>query len=157
MHLRKGSTDDSEWIIKSLIDGANEGHFGPSMKFQAKEFLKAVIKSGGAQMMKLRGGIQAPTFVKMELTVADIDGVPASFLICCDDNDGIEIHLAGTLKKFRKNGCFNRLVEEVIKNHSESRIYARCYKKSSWAIKGLEKLNFQTTKHGDPIELTLSK
>ncbi len=157
MHLRLGSTDDSKWIVESLIEGADDGHFGPSMKFQAKEFLHAIIENGGVHMMKLRGGIHAPAFVQMELTVAELDGVPASFLICCKENDSVEIQLAGTLKEFRRNGCFNRLVKRVIENDSKSRIYARCYKQSSWAIKAFEKLHFKITKHGDPIELTLSK
>ena len=157
MHIRKGNIDDLIWIGNLLIEGANEGHFGPSMSYQAMVFLQAVIQSGGVQMIKLRGGIKAPVFVPMELTVAEVDGNPASFLICCKEGSDVEIHLAATIKRFRKNGCFSKLVMNAIINNSNCLVYARCYKKSTSAIKGLKKLNFKPTKKGNPIELTLAK
>ncbi|MBO2615337.1 hypothetical protein [Shewanella algae] len=154
MKVRLGLANDVEWISKLLIDGANEGHYLPTIKSKAKELVQSVVANGGVQMVKLRSSVHAPVFVQMDLTVAEIDGIPASFLICCRDADEVEIHLAGTLKKFRKKGCFNRLVSEAIRNYSGSRIYARCYKKSSWAINGLESINFKVTKDGNPIEMT---
>jgi len=156
MNVRPGSVEDIEWISKLLIEGANEGHYLPTIKFQAKELVQSVVVNGEVQMVKLRGSVQAPEFIKMDLTVAEMDGFPASFLICCKDANEVEIHLAGTLKKFRKNGCFNRLVIEAVTNYGNSRIYARCYKKSSWAINGLEAINFKITKDGNPVELTLA-
>ncbi len=157
MHLRQGTMNDSTWIAKLLVEGAIDGHFGNSMKLQALVFLNAIIESGGVQMIKLRGNIQAPTFVPMELTVAEVDGVPASFLICSKESGAVEIHLAGTKKTFRKNGCFTRLVSDAISKNKNSRIYARCYKRSSVAIKRLKNLNFKPTKKGEPLELTFSK
>jgi len=157
MNIRSGSVKDIDWIAKLLIEGANEGHYLPTIKLQAKNLVQSVIDNGGVNIVKLRGSVQCPVFIKMDLTVAETDGFPVSFLICCEDINEVEIHLAGTLKGFRKNGCFNKLVNQAIINYRRSRIYARCYKKSSWAIKGLEALNFKITKNGNPIELTLSR
>lgn len=157
MHIRKGTIDDIKWISSLLTDGVNDGHYSPSMKCQTMDFLQSVIENGGVNLMKLRGVIQKPAFIKMELTVAELDGVPASFLICAKENNEVEIHLAGTVKRFRKNGCFTRLVSDAITKYSNYHVYARCYKKSSWAVEGLKKLDFKPTKTGNPIELTLSK
>ncbi len=157
MKIRQGLADDSTWIVKLLIEGANEGHFGQSLKYQAEPFLQSIIENGGINMVKLRETIQAAIFVPMELSVAEIEGTPASFLICCKDNNEVEVHLAATLESFKRKGCFNKLVSATIINHKKSRIYARCYKKSTLAVNGLKKLNFKITKSGDPIELTLSK
>lgn len=155
MKIRKGSSNDSQWIVELLKKGASDGHFSPTMQVQAEGFLSSVIDSGGVKMMKLRGSIQAPVFVPMELSVIEIDGVPASFLICCKDNNEVEIHLAGTKELFKNKGCFTSLVNDTALKNSNSRIYARCYKTSSLAIDVLKKLNFKVTKSGDPIELTL--
>ncbi|MBF4374426.1 hypothetical protein EAY46_15260 [Vibrio anguillarum] len=149
---------DLHWIANLLLEGADDGHFLPSIKSQAMVFLHAIVESGGVTMIKIRGDVQSPTFVPMEITVAEFDGTPASFLICCKEHDAIEIHLAGTQKSFRKKGCFNQLVSDAIsKNSSISRVYARCYTNSSKAIQGLKKMNFKPTKSGNPIELTLSR
>ncbi len=157
MNIRQGSADDLKWIVKLLIKGTNDGHFTPTMKLQAKGFLKSVIENGGVRMRKLRDSIQPPVFVPMELFVAEIDEVPASYLICCKDNNEVEIHLAGTKESFKKKGCFTSLVNNVVLNNIDSKIYARCYKNSFLAIDVLKNLDFKVTKSGDPIELTLQK
>lgn len=155
--LRPGNTNDSAWIVNLLKEGVRDGHYGPAMKFQATEFIQSIFERGGVHMIKMRGGIQAPTFVHASISIAEEAGSPAAFLVCCTDESGAEIHLAGTEKKFRGKGHFNALVKDLIKNNQESKIYARCYAKSSWAISALKKLNFEITKDGNPIELTLSR
>lgn len=155
MIIRSGTYQDIIWITKLLIEGANDGHYLSTVKDQAKELLQNIVANGGVQVMKLRGSIQAPVFLRMNLTIAEIDGNPVSFLVCSIEPNEVEIYLAGTLKKSRRHGCFNNLVTEAVSTYSNNRIYARCYKKSSWAIKGLESLNFKITKSGNPIELAL--
>ena len=157
MQIRQGSSGDLHWIVKLLKEGAKDGHFSPTMQFQSEGFLNSVIENGGVQMMKLRNTIQAPVFVSMELSVVEVDEVPASFLICCKENNEVEIHLAGTKAPFKKKGCFTCLVNDAVLKNSNSKIYVRCYKKSSEAIDALKKLNFKVTKGGDPIELVLAK
>lgn len=106
-------------------------------------------------MLKLRGGAQVPCFAKATLAVAEIDGVAASFVVSLVDEHEIEIHLAGTSKAFRRKGCFGVLVQhEVSKSPSGSRIFARCYKKSTWAVNALKKQGFKLTKNGDPQEFS---
>lgn len=157
MEIRKGSSDDLHWIVRLLKEGAREGHFSPTMQMQAEGFLNSVIEHGGVQMIKLRNSIQAPVFVPMELSVAEIDDSPASFLICCKENNEVEVHLAGTKNGFQRKGCFTYLVQDAISKNTNSKIYARCYRKSSIAIDALKKLNFEVTTSGDPIELVLAK
>lgn len=157
MKIRKGSSGDLHWIVKLLKEGAKCGHFSPTIQFEAEGYLNSVIENGGVQMIKLRNSIQAPAFVPMVLSVAEIDGSPASFLICCIENKEVEVHLAATKTPFKRKGCFTYLVKDAISKNQNSKIYARCYKKSSLAIDALKKLNFEVTNGGDPIELVLAK
>lgn len=155
--LRDANPKDSAWLVSMLKEGARDGHYGPAMKYQSKEFIQSIFENGGIYMVKMRGGIQDPSFVHASISIVDDHDSPVAFLVCCKDENGAEVHLAGTEKKARGKGYFNMLIKDLIKNNGESRIYARCYKKSSWAITALTKLNFAITKDGDPIELTLGK
>ncbi len=156
--VRRGMPKDANWIAFLLKEGAKDGHFGPTLVAQAPALLDAIFKNGGMMMMKLRDGIQAPCFVSAEVLVAELEGKAASFLILIRDETGIELHLAGTKKSSRRNGCFRALVRHVVAKHEKNmRIFARCYKKSTWAIEGLKKEGFKTTKAGDPVELTLCR
>ncbi|MGE4503693.1 MAG: hypothetical protein AB7D03_12545 [Thiomicrospira sp.] len=157
MKIRKGSSEDFHWIVKLLKEGAKNGHFLPVMQSQAEGFLNSVIENGGVNMIKIRTHVQSPVFVPMTLSVAEIDGFPASFLICCIENKEIEVHLAGTKMDFKRQGCFTYLVEDVVSKNLNSKIYARCYKKSSFAIDAFKKLNFEVTNAEEPIELVLAK
>lgn len=157
MEIRKGSSRDLRWIVKLLKEGARGGHFSPTMQMQAEGFLNHVIKHGGVKMIKLRNGIQSPAFVPMELSVAEIGGSPVSFLICCKENNEVEVHLAGTKTPFKQKGCFTNLVQDAISKNPNSKFYARCYRKSSIAIDALKKLNFEIATGGEPIELVLAK
>lgn len=157
MEIRQGSSGDLHWIVKLLKEGAKVGHFSPTMQLEAEGFLSSVIQNGGVQMIKLRNSIQAPVFVPMTLSVAEVNGSAVSFLICCKENNEVEIHLAGTKASFKQKGCFTHLVKDAISKNLNSKIYARCYKKSSLAINTLKKLNFEVTNGGDPIELVLDK
>ncbi|MCL1075416.1 hypothetical protein [Shewanella dokdonensis] len=157
MEIRKGSSSDLRWIVKLLKEGARDGHFLPTMQMQAEGYLNSVIEHGGVQMIKLRNSIQAPVFVPMELSVAEIDGSPSSFLVCCKENNEVEVHLAGTKTPFKQKGCFTYLVQDTISKNQNSKIYARCYRKSSIAIDALKKLNFEIAAGGDPIELVHTK
>ena len=153
MEIRQGSSGDLHWVAKLLKEGAKGGHFYPTMQLQAEDFLSSVIEHGGVQMTKIRNGIQDPVFIPMVLSVAEVDGSPASFLICCKENNEVELHLAGTKTPFKQKGCFTLLVKDAISKNPDSKIYARCYKKSSLAIDAFKKLNFEVTNGGDPIEL----
>lgn len=153
--IRAGEISDLAWVCELLREGAKEGHFLPTMTNQAEVLIKSIINNGGVSMIKLRGKIQAPRFIRMDLIVMDVDGNPASFIVTCKEKNELEIHLAGTLKPYRRRGYFRNLIQWIIKNSNKSRIYSRCFKKSSWAINGLKSLGFKTTKVGEPIELSL--
>lgn len=156
--IRSGKQGDMPWIVALLQEGAQQGHFGPTVASQAAPLLNAIFNGGGFMMMKLRGGIQAPCFVTAAVLVAEIDGTPASFLIPLKDGNEVELHLAGTRKQFRRKGCFRELTRyEVGKHTTKVKIFARCYKKSTWAVEALKKENFEITKSGDPVELSLSR
>lgn len=157
MEIRKGSSRDLRWIVKLLKEGARGGHFSPTMQIQSEGFLNSVINHGGVQMIKLRNSIQAPVFVPMELSVAEIGGSPVSFLICCKENNEVEVHLAGTKTPFKQKGCFTHLVLDAISKNPNSKFYARCYRESSIAIGALKKLNFEVTTGSEPMELVLAK
>jgi hypothetical protein len=74
------------------------------------------------------------------------------------DENSIELHLAGTKKVARRSGGFRELIRyKMSKNSKNMRVFARCYKKSTWAVEGLKKEGFEITKSGDPVELTLHR
>lgn len=155
VNIRNGSVQDSNWIIKLLEQGARDGHYGPSLSFQAKEFMQSILETGSVRLVKARGSIKAPVVIEADVLVAEFGETPASFIICFKEQGEVEIHLAGTVKEFRGKGCFRKLTVEAIKKYQGSKIYARCYEKSSWAIQALTKLGLKVTKKGNPVELTL--
>ena len=155
--IRGGEPKDTYWIVSLLKEGAQGGHFSPTVVDQSPAILNAIFENGGFVMLKLRGGIQAPTFVPAEIAVAEIDGEGVSFLIILREGNNIELHLAATKRSARRKGCFKKLILYAVEQHNKrKRLFARCYKKSSWAIEGLKKEGFTITKDGDPIELSLN-
>ena len=84
---------------------------------------------------------------RVDIIVAEVDGLPASFLYCAHDEDGsVELHLAATKKEFRRRGCFNLLIKNALDIYSNcSNIYVRCYEKSTFAKDALNKLGFTST------------
>lgn len=154
LKIRAANTTDINWIEPLLREGSRGGHFGPTVASQANALLNAILQYGGFQILKLRNGIQAPVFVNASILVAELNGTPASFSITLDDGSEIELHLAGTMKTHQRNGCFLALVEQIKKQKTQKRLFARCYKKSTWAVTGLTKAGFKITKQGDPVEMT---
>jgi len=154
--IRQGELADVSWITSLLKEGSRSGHFSPTVEDQAYGLLTSIINNDGLIMIKLRGGIQAPNFVPASILVAEIENEPASFLILLKEKKEIELHLAATKKKFRRKGCFRALIQHVISEHSDSeKIFSRCYKKSTWAMKALIEEGFEITKNGNPLELAL--
>lgn len=152
--IRAGNQADVKWIERLLRVGTSEGHFGPTVGMQAPALLSTTLSDGGFNMLKLRNGKPTPVFMSAKLAVADLDGQPASFVLTLEDSTEVEIHLAATIKEFRRNGCFDALSNSVIAEHSKTkRVFARCYKKSSWAQAALVELGFIVCATGDPIEL----
>lgn len=156
--IRKGISTDISWVTNLLIEGTQSGHFPRTLAVQAPDLLGSILNSGGITMTKLRGEIQAPRFVFADILVAEVDGNPVSFLIPIRDVDGVELHLAGTKKPARRKGHFRKLIQYEIGRHNNgTRIFARCYSKSTWALEGLKKEGFNISKEGNPVELTLCR
>ena len=159
LNIRKGERADAVWISNLLKDGSRDGHFLYTVAHQADDLLESIFQNGGLSIFKLRDNLQEPVaqFVKADILVAELYNSAASFLILLIENNKIELHLAATKKQFRRKGCFSALVEHVIKNYRGSyKIFARCYKKSTWAIKALKSKGFViTSTNNDPIELSL--
>lgn len=156
--IRAALVKDREWMVSELQEGAKQRHFGPLVGVQGGALFNEIIVNGGFQMLKLRGGINAPCFVNASISVAELDGEPISFIISLIDRDEVEIHLAGTKKRYRRQGGFMLLLKNEINKYGKSiKIYARCYKKSTWAIDALRHGGFAITKMGDPVELTFAR
>ncbi len=155
--IRQGTPDDHVWIAKLLAKGANDGHYSPTVGIQAMAMLNAVQRDGGLNMMKMRGEIQMPRFVRATIDVAELNGSAASFVICVIDGSETEIHLSGTRREFRRKGCHRALVRHRIEQlvDGESMI-ARCFKKSTWAVDVLKQEGFALTRPGDPDEFTFT-
>lgn len=153
MRIREGNNDDLLWVSKLLSDGTRDGHFGLDL-LNIKPFLKAIINKQKINFVSLRGKIDVSENYEFRLLVADLDANPTSFIILKIGHDGTELHLAATEKKNRKKGCFKSLIKHVINNSQrKDRIFARCYKNSTYAINALEQMGFIAKGNGDPIEL----
>jgi len=153
--IRDGKESDLPWINELLIEGARDGHFMESMQRDAPHLMRSVLNDGVVRIMKLRAGNIGPVTIKSELKVADIDGQPTSFVVNFIDESEVELHLAGTCRSGRRNGAFSILIDDTVQRFNKNnKVYARCYKKSSWAISAFKKAGFEHSKKGDPIELT---
>lgn len=156
--VRSGNIADASWVVSLLREGAQLGHFSEFVGPTASPLVGEILTKGGFTIVKGRGGLQAPRFINATIKVADLDGEPASFLISLMEKNEVELHLAATRKQLRRKGCFSELTKNEIASHNPSiRIFARCYKKSTWAVEALQKEGFEITKGGDPVELTLSR
>lgn len=154
--VRDVKTSDIDWIEKLLIEGTRLKHFSPTVGSQAHSMLVEAITKKRVEFLMLRNGKKEQYFRGIKIYVAELNGTPASFQICAEDKDAMELHLAGTKKEYRRQGCFRQLVEHALVEHKNTQtIYARCYKKSTWALDGLKKCNFVITREGDTVELTL--
>jgi hypothetical protein len=156
--IRNANSTDLSWIISLLREGSDQGYFAPTVNQEASHIVAYILNNGIIQMMKVRDGGRRPVTIPAYIRVAEFDGKPASFLLCLVENNEIELHLAGTIKSQRNKNCFRRLVaNEVHNNSAASRIYARCYEKSTYAKAAFVKEGFQVTKDGEPCELTFRR
>lgn len=156
MTIRDVNISDIDWITKLLIEGTQLKHFFSTVGNQAYPMLIEAIEKKRLEFSMWRDGKEGKYFRGIKIYVAEINGEPASFLICAEDKNAVELHLAGTKKESRRQGCFEALIKCALEDYQTIQTkYARCYKKSTWAIDGLKKCNFVITKEGDPTELTL--
>ncbi len=156
--IRPAVVEDATWMAPLLREGAREGHFLDTVGFQADPLLHSLLNFGGLTMRKLRRGREEVCTVHGYVWVATVDNEPAAFLICMDDQEGYELHLAGTRSEYLRRGCFKALVGHAIANApSEGRVFARCYPRSTVAVDALRRYGFVRSSSGDPMELDLKR
>lgn len=154
--IRKATRSDAEWISQGLREGSRCGHFSKRMEADASRLIAEILDKGGFEILKWREGSLTRHFTNASILAAEVAGAPAGFLISLLSDQEVELHLAWTLKDFRRKGVFHALVQHQIAECSATlRIFARCYQKSTWAIAAFEKEGFAVTKQGNPMELSL--
>lgn len=152
--VRDAVVDDLRWIEPLLKKGSTDGHFAPTVGKQGGMLVLAALHGSEINMARLRNGTMSMAKVRATVHVAELDTAPSSFLLALHDETGLEVHLAATKREALRNGLFNALVSNAISNAtSTGRVYARCYQKSTWAIRGLEKLGFVVSGGTNPVEL----
>lgn len=156
-NLRAAKQSDIIWIAGMLKDGANEGHFNKSIINSSVGLITAITNNQKINFTAMRGTIDDKQDFYFDLLVLDINDKPVSFLVLKSGQDGLELHLAGTKTQYRRKGYFQHIANHVIQQYKHSRIYARCYKKSTFAMAALKKIGFEKVKDGDPIELELNQ
>lgn len=153
---RKALASDKQWIVAEMIEGKRDGHFRGEIDRQATQIFEAIISKKPICIVSMRNGVTQLQASNYEIFVVELDSIAAGYLITRQTPNEIELHLCGTKKEYRRRGVFAKLVTQAIANSvPTTKIYARCYKKSSWAIAGFEKLGFKVSKLGDPKELIL--
>ena len=156
IHVRQAMHSDAKWISQGLREGSQQRHFSKPMERQAAQLVAEILDRGGFEMLNWREGVLTRSFTKASILAAEIAGAPAGFLITLQGEQEVELHLAWTLKDFRRKGVFHALVQrQIAESSSAPRIFTRCYKKSTWAIAAFEKEGFAVTKQGNPTELSL--
>jgi hypothetical protein len=154
--VRDARADDATWIIRLLTEGAEQGHFAKTVAWQAPALVSEILTKGQILWTKIRGGMQSPSHISARIRVAEIDNEPASFMIVLTNDDEIELHLTATKKKHRRKGCFRALVrDEIAMWTGREKLFARCYKKSTWAKDGLLSEGFTVSDLVEPVEFTL--
>lgn len=142
--IRPFCETDLEWVKELLIYGTKQKHFSSFDQHTAGPMLKDVLSLGSVMFQMIRNDLAEVRPRRVDIIVAEVDGLPASFLYCAHDEDGsVELHLAATKKEFRRKGCFTLLIKNALEKYSNiSKIYVRCYEKSTFAKDALKKLNF---------------
>lgn len=155
--VREGREQDLPWVAQLLKEGVAGRHFNPTVQQQATDLLSEILRCGALDMRKARHGKVYLTRVDARFEVAEINGEPASFLITLSEGNETELHLAGTKKQFRRRGCARRLTQNAIDRvKNQTRIFARCYRASTFAIDNLKKMGFiQDGEDNDTVELAV--
>lgn len=155
LHIRDVEISDAHWIAILLIDGVKKKHFSNIDEEQAYKIVQEVTKNDQIKFRIFRNEEIIEYIRTIKIYVAELNGIPASFLLCADDHDGMELHLAATKYEFRHKGCFSKLVLHAISQcHVSKNIYVRCYQNSIDAISRLIKLGFIVrVPDNNPIEL----
>lgn len=156
--ISRATHSDVDWISQGLREGSRCGHFSKRMEADASRLTAEILDKGGFEILKWREGSLTRNFTNASVLVAEIAGAPAGFLITLHGEQEVELHLAWTLRNFRRKGVFHALVQHQIAECSSiPRIFTRCYQKSTWAMAAFEKEGFAVTKQGNPVELTLQR
>jgi hypothetical protein len=120
------------------------------MEVDASRLTAEILDKGGFEILKWREGSLTRSFTNASILVADLATAPAGFLITLLSEQEVELHLAWTLKDFRRKGVFHALVQhQIAESSSAPRIFTRCYPKSTWAMAAFEKEGFAVSKQGD--------
>lgn len=157
INIRKINQHDAMWLFDLIQQCVSEGHFSISMDhFQALSLYKSAIDRRPMQIYKSAKELYT---VLPDITVAEYDEVPVAFLATFyqKERDEIEFHMLAVLKNHRRKGCARVLLEHALTGSAaRTRIYGRCYKKSTSAIELLKSLGFSvvpSSMENDPIEL----
>lgn len=154
INIRPASVNDGQWVVALLKEGAKNKHFAPTVSLQAEAIFGQILATGYLPMLKQRNGIQRMCHIQAIMWVAEINALPAAFLITLEEAEEVELHLAGTRKQFRRKGCFRALMRHQISAKTNQKIFARCYKHSTFAIDALKREGFAISQQGEPVELT---
>ncbi len=163
INIKKARPDDAIWIFDELGEGAQAGHFSASVAddFQRMGMIAQVIGRNKLPILKVRNGSFRQELLPADLWVAFNGSVPAGFLLSLYEHTrahppAVELHLGGVVQKFRKQGIFTALVQnQIALLPSGTRVYARCYKQSAFAISTLMRQGFVFTNFGNPSELSI--
>lgn len=162
--IRRATHDDAIWIFDELGNGAREGHFSESLmsEFQRMALIASVTVNSQISIAKQRKGLVKLEILPAELWVAQLNGEPAGFLLTLLEGtrgtpSSIELHLAGTLSKFRRNGVSLSLIKHQLSRAPKGiPISARCYEVSMVAIYVLLSNGFEFLNFGDPVEMGIT-
>lgn len=162
--IRRATPDDSIWIFDELGNAARDGHFSPTVcdELQRMGLIVQVIVRGVLPILKVRNGNANQENLEADLWVAQVGSVKAGFLLSLYEHSratpsAVELHMGGVVKGLRANGVFSSLVRNQISMlPTGTRVYGRCYPRSTSAISSLKKLGFVVSHQGNPIELAIS-
>lgn len=154
--VREGVLGDLTWIAQLIVKGSKERHFKPTTANVAIPLINSLISTGGVTIRKARYGNVWNEHVRGHIWVAELSGKPVSFLITLENDNSYELHLAYTVQTMRRKGGFTHLIRHCLNQAPMGkRVFARCYKKSTYAIMKLRTLGFTWAGGSDPLELEL--
>ncbi|MCO8321126.1 GNAT family N-acetyltransferase [Burkholderia cenocepacia] len=147
--IRNATLNDVSFLVQQFDEGVAGGHFaGQPHVTTARVWQEWLTKHHIFREIYRPNGTHAFEAIPITVWIADRGGEAIGWLVSSpefpNDKSSIEIYMMGVKKSARRQGVASSLVQHAESQYdAATKFYARCYPKSTWAIKFLEKNGYR--------------
>ncbi len=145
--IRDFKPEDEKFVRKLIDDGIKGGHFIDKNNKKLHSGVSSLHENIMRAIEEKEIAIRTPSGKiytgKISVKIAELQNQKSGVLIVKHDVGGIELWILAVEKDFRRKGIATYLISHEIESVKSGVFYARCLKKSTYAMKLLEKIGFE--------------